>query len=200
MRHLRLASIILAAPLFFGACAELNPRTMAPLDDGSQLTLDRPFVYEHTFPLRSGGPATVWLVAGEYKAKLKDETGVYYFGPPKCHQVLDPVGEVLIKDECGVFVPYDPHRPVEIFHLKGMREAIPLDKKQIATAGGPEQFTQSMVLSMPQLSPVAAGTASALGAGIIVAIEEQRKGNILFTGVLKADGMKLRLALKSSAA
>lgn len=75
--------IALIASHLLVACAELNPRTMTAVSTGAKLTLDEPFIYTHEFAMRAGPPATVWLVAGDYQAKLKDENGVYYFAGPK---------------------------------------------------------------------------------------------------------------------
>lgn len=110
--------------------------------------------------------------------------------------MLDPVGQVHLKDECGVYVPFDAQRPAEIFHIRGRREVVPLDVGLVASDSSPEAFAQAQIAANPQLGPASAGVASALSVGIIIAIEEQRKGNLVFSGVLKADGNKLRLALK----
>lgn len=198
MRQMNRCLIALISSLLLVACAELNPRTMSAIPAGAKLTLDEPFIYTHEFSMRAGPPATVWLVAGDYQAKLKDENGVYYFGPSKCHQVIDPVGKVHLRDECGIFVPFDARRPAEIFHIKGRREVVPLDKSVVPSASGPEAFTQVQIAANPQLGAASAGIASALSDGINFAIEEQRKGNLVFSGVLKADGSKLRSTLKGS--
>lgn len=81
MRQISRCLIALAASLLLVACAELNPRTLSAVATGDTLTLDQPFSYTHAFSMRSGPPATVWLVAGNYQAKLKDDSGIYYFGP-----------------------------------------------------------------------------------------------------------------------
>ena len=184
--------VVLLAMLGLAGCADIPTGGLRPVAPPAKLELKERLAY----PVRPGVPVHITLSEGAYIGDLSDDQGVFYLGPSGCYQNLNPDADVLVVDDCGIYVPSAPGQVPRVFHVVGARRVYKLPAgTAVLAASDPYLFTQSIANTVSTATPLQAGVGAALAGGIISSIETRRRGNYQFLGALQPPADSLRKAL-----
>jgi len=184
-------------------CIGMSPtHDLKPVHDKETLHLSQAFDYQRQY--FTGLHWRYTLARGDYRPVARDANGVFYQGPARCFSYfridkLDDDGSAMPKTviDCGIYLPDAKTMPAKVFTVLGTgRNNIKGDVTSdtgASNATDPSLLSAAVVPANSTLTPLQAGVAGGLSAGIVGAIADAQRGNFNF--FTNQPGMELRQVL-----